>query len=163
MFDGQGLTLIEKGAIVIKMLLDLPPITMGMLAENLIEETVRYAHKQGKLVSAHTTSVEAYRLAAKYGVRTNKMCFITHGESIFREFDFLHEAGLSNLEILHGATSTAADIFGLADRGSIAIGKRADLVLVEGDPTKDVSACRNIKKVWVKGQNCESHCACTYG
>lgn len=220
-------TQIEKGAIVIKMLLDLPPITTGMLAEDLIEETVRYAHEQGKLVSAHTTSVEAYRLAAKYGVdilnhtpkdepvpmeiineikrkdltvipttvmqegivrnmqkimperagnfenvletvhrlhkagvrilvgtdsnRTNKMCFITHGESIFREFDFLHEAGLSNLEILHGATSTAAEIFGLADRGSIAIGKRADLVLVEGDPTKDISACKNIKKVWVKG------------
>ena len=220
-------TEIEKGAIVIKMLLDLPPITMGMLADELIEETVRYAHEKGKLVSAHTTSVLAYRLAAKYGVdilnhtpkdepvpmeiikeikqkdltvipttvmqegivrnmqkimperagnfenvvetvrrlheagvrmlvgtdsnRTNKMCFITHGESIFREFEFLREAGLSNLEILRGATSTAADIFGLADRGSIEVGKRADLVLIDGDPTKDISACRNIKKVWVKG------------
>lgn len=220
-------TEIAKGAVVIKMLLDLPPITTGMLAEELIEETVRYAHEKGKLVSAHTTSVEAYRLAAKYGVdilnhtpkdepvpmdiineikqkdltvipttvmqegivrnmqkvmpecagnfenvletvrrlheagvrmlvgtdsnRTNKMCFITHGESIFREFDFLHDAGLTNLDILHGATSTAADIFGLSDRGSIEVGKRADLVLVEGDPTKDISACRNIKKVWVKG------------
>ena len=50
--------------------------------------------------------------------RTNKMCFITHGESIFREFDFLHDAGLTNLDILHGATSTAADIFGLSDRAS---------------------------------------------
>ena len=220
-------TEIEKGAIVIKMLLDLPPITMGMLADELIEETVRYAHEKGKLVSAHTTSVLAYRLAAKYSVdilnhtpkdelvpmeiineikqkdltvipttvmqegivrnmqkmmperagnfenvletvrrlheagvrilvgtdsnRTNKMCFITHGESIFREFEFLHEAGLSNLEILRGTTSTAADIFGLTDRGTIAVGKRADLVLVEGDPTQDISACQNIKKVWVKG------------
>ena len=218
---------IEKGAVVIKMLLDLPPITTGMLAEELIEETVNYAHQQGKLVSAHTTTVEAYRLAAKYSVdilnhtpkdepvpveiineikqkdltvipttvmqegivrnmqkilperagsfeyvvetvrrlheagvrllvgtdsnRTNKMCFITHGASIFREFDFLHKAGLSNLEILRGATSTAAQVFGLNDRGSIAVGKRADLVLVEGDPIHDISACRNIKRVWVKG------------
>ena len=221
-------TEIEKGAIVIKMLLDLPPVTTGMLAEELIEETVRYAHERGKLVSAHTTTVLAYRLAAKYGIdilnhtpkdepvpmeivneikrkdltviptmvmqegiirnmqkimperagnfenvletvrrlhqagvrllvgtdsnRTNKMCFITHGESIFREFEFLHEAGLSNLDILRGTTSTAADIFGLSDRGSIAVGKRADLVLVEGDPTNDISTCRNIKKVWVKGE-----------
>jgi len=61
-------TEIAKGAVVIKMLLDLPPITTGMLAEELVEETVRYAHEKGKLVSAHTTSVEAYRLAAKYGV-----------------------------------------------------------------------------------------------
>ncbi len=221
-------TEIAKGAIVIKMLLDLPPITMGMLAEELIEETVRYAHEKGKLVSAHTTSVLAYRLAAKYGVdilnhtpkdepvpmdiineikrkdltvipttvmqegivrnmqkimperagnfenvletvrrlheagvrmlvgtdsnRTNKMCFITHGESLFREFEFLHEAGLSNIEILRGATSMAADLFGLTDRGSISVGKRADLVLVDGDPTQDISACRNIKRVWVKGE-----------
>ena len=107
--------------------------------ENVLE-TVRRLHEAGVRMLVGTDSN-----------RTNKMCFITHGESIFREFDFLHDAGLTNLDILHGATSTAADIFGLSDRGSIAVGKRADLVLVEGDPTKDISACRNIKKVWVKG------------
>ena len=37
------------------------------------------------------------------------------------------------------------------NRGSIVPGKRADLVLVDGDPTKDISVCRNIKRVWVKG------------
>ena len=39
----------------------------------------------------------------------------------------------------------------ISDRGSIEPGKRADLVLVDGDPTKDISVCRNIKRVWVKG------------
>ena len=39
----------------------------------------------------------------------------------------------------------------ISDRGSIEPKKRADLVLVEGDPTKDISVCRKIKKVWVKG------------
>ena len=37
------------------------------------------------------------------------------------------------------------------NRGSIVSGKRADLVLVDGDPTKDISVCRNIRRVWVKG------------
>ena len=37
------------------------------------------------------------------------------------------------------------------NRGSIVPDKRADLVLVDGDPTKDISVCRNIQRVWVKG------------
>ena len=37
------------------------------------------------------------------------------------------------------------------NRGCIVPGKRADLVLVDGDPTKDISVCRNIRRVWVKG------------
>ena len=59
--------------------------------------------------------------------------------------------GLLNVEILRGATTDAAQFFGLSDRGSIVPGKRADLVLVDGDPTKDISVCRNIQRVWVKG------------
>ena len=37
------------------------------------------------------------------------------------------------------------------NRGSIVPGKRAHLVLVDDDPTKDISVCRNIQRVWVKG------------
>lgn len=56
------------------------------------------------------------------------------------------------VEVLKSMGETPAKCFPfLADRGTIEVGKRADLVLVEGDPTKDISACRNIKKVWVKG------------
>ena len=41
--------------------------------------------------------------------------------------------------------------FGLTDRGVIAPGRRADLVLVDGDPTRDISATRNIRGVWIGG------------
>jgi hypothetical protein len=40
----------------------------------------------------------------------------------------------------------------LDDRGRIAVGKRADLVLVDGDPTKDIRATRAIAGVWKGGQ-----------
>ena len=73
------------------------------------------------------------------------------GKRVFHEFELLHDAGLSNLEILQGVTTEAARIFGLTDRGTVEVGKRADLVLVEGVPTQNISACRNIKQVWVKG------------
>ncbi len=75
-----------------------------------------------------------------------------HGVSIHREMELLVKAGLSPLEALIGATSLPARIFGLADRGRIAPGLRADLVLVEGDPTVDITATRAIVGVWKRGK-----------
>ena len=48
-------------------------------------------------------------------------------------------------------TSAPADTFGLVDRGRIAAGLRADLVLVDGDPTTDILATRAIRAVWKNG------------
>jgi imidazolonepropionase-like amidohydrolase len=60
-------------------------------------------------------------------------------------------AGLTPLEALRAATSTPARAFGLTDRGRIATGLRADLVLVEGDPTTDITRTRRIVAVWKRG------------
>lgn len=59
---------IAKGAFFIKVILDVPPLTTGMLSEELVSEAVRYAHEKGEKVSAHCTTVEAYGRAAKCGV-----------------------------------------------------------------------------------------------
>jgi hypothetical protein len=75
----------------------------------------------------------------------------THGISIHRDFELLVQAGLDPIEVLRGATSKAAAAFNLADRGRIAPGLRADLVLVEGDPTVDIKATRAIQRVWKIG------------
>jgi imidazolonepropionase-like amidohydrolase len=74
-----------------------------------------------------------------------------HGVSLHRELELLVKAGLTPLEALTAATSTPARIFGLADRGRISQGLRADLVLVSGDPTKDVLATRDIVGIWKAG------------
>ncbi len=74
-----------------------------------------------------------------------------HGASMHREFDLLSAAGLSPAAVLASATSVPADAFGLADRGRIATGLRADLVLVEGNPLEDVRAARAIVGVWKGG------------
>jgi imidazolonepropionase-like amidohydrolase len=63
----------------------------------------------------------------------------------------LTEVGLSGSEALAAATSTTADAFRLRDRGRIAVGLRADLVLVSGDPTADILATRAIQRVWKAG------------
>ena len=73
------------------------------------------------------------------------------GVSIHRELELLVEAGLTPVEALAAATSVPAECFGLADRGRIARGRYADLVLVEGDPTVDIRATRAIVGVWRQG------------
>jgi imidazolonepropionase-like amidohydrolase len=74
-----------------------------------------------------------------------------HGVSIHRELELLVQAGLTPAEALRSATSIPAKTFGLNDRGRIAPGLRADLVLVKGDPTQDVLATRNIVSIWKTG------------
>ena len=74
-----------------------------------------------------------------------------HGASLHRELELLVKAGLSPLQALASATSVPAKAFALTDRGRIAPGLRADLLLVEGDPTSDVAGTRDIVRVWKVG------------
>jgi imidazolonepropionase-like amidohydrolase len=75
-----------------------------------------------------------------------------HGASIHRELELLVRAGLPPFSALRAATALPAAAFALPDRGRIAPGLRADLVLVNGDPTNDVLATRAIVAIWKLGQ-----------
>ena len=74
-----------------------------------------------------------------------------YGESLHDELELLVAAGLSPAEALRSATTAPARVFGLTDRGSVTPGLRADLVLIEGDPTQDITATRNIRETWIGG------------
>jgi imidazolonepropionase-like amidohydrolase len=74
-----------------------------------------------------------------------------HGIALHHELELLVRAGLSPAAALAAATSVPARLFGLADRGRIAPGLRADLLLVDGDPATDVTATRNIAAIWRHG------------
>ena len=68
-----------------------------------------------------------------------------------REIELLVSAGLTPAAALASATSVPAREFGLDDRGRIAPGLLADLVLVEGDPTTDIGATRAIVEILRQG------------
>jgi hypothetical protein len=74
-----------------------------------------------------------------------------HGVSLHRELELLVAEGLRPTEALTAATAMTADTFRLTDRGRIAAGRRADLVMVRGDPTTDIAATRDIMRVWRSG------------
>lgn len=70
------------------------------------------------------------------------------GFTLQRELALYVQAGMTPAEALRSATHTAATVARVADdRGSIAAGKRADFLLVDGDPTRDIGDIRKVALV----------------
>lgn len=69
-----------------------------------------------------------------------------HGENAL-EMELMVEYGMDPVAVLRATTSLNADTFHLNDRGRLAVGLRADLIAVMGDPSVDISAVRDV--VWV--------------
>lgn len=69
-----------------------------------------------------------------------------------REVELLVEAGFTALEAIHIATANGAQFLGEGDRmGTIAPGKRADLVVIKGDPSKKIEDIENVEIVFKDG------------
>jgi imidazolonepropionase-like amidohydrolase len=64
----------------------------------------------------------------------------------------MQRAGMPAAQVLISATSRNAHIFRLSDRGEVKPGLLADLVAVDGDPTRDVSAVEHVRFVMKGGQ-----------
>jgi len=73
------------------------------------------------------------------------------GYSLHHELELYVKAGISVPEVLRMATLTSAQVMNVTkDLGLIAPGKLADMILIDGDPTKNIRDIRNIKTV-IKG------------
>jgi hypothetical protein len=78
---------------------------------------------------------------------------IVPGLSLHQEMELLQESGLSPYEVLWTATVGPAKFLGKVDEfGTIAVGKRADLLLIQGNPLEDISCLKVIKGVMVRGR-----------
>ena len=108
----------------------------GSRRYSVAESTVRVLHAAGVPLLAGTD-------AGNPGT--------AHGAALHLELELLVTAGLTPLEALRAATSVPAQRFALTDRGRVVRGARADLLLVEGDPTSDIRATRAIRGVWKAG------------
>ena len=75
------------------------------------------------------------------------------GFTLHRELELYVQAGMTPGEALRSATWTSASVGRVAqDRGKIAEGMAADLVIVEGDPTVDINAVRKAVLVVARGR-----------
>ena len=75
------------------------------------------------------------------------------GFCLHDELEWMTKAGLSPLQALQTATLNPAKLFGReTTQGTIAVGQRADLVLLEADPLTDIRNTRRINAVLVRGR-----------
>ena len=74
-----------------------------------------------------------------------------HGEN-YREFIYMVEAGMPPLTAIRSATAEAAKLLGVDDIGTIEVGKRADVVAVEGNPLNNIELLSGVNLVIKDGQ-----------
>ena len=99
-------------------------------------------------------SRSSFQAARKIGVPIcmgGDVGVFSHGEN-WLEMEAMQRAGMRADQVLAAATSGNARIFHLTDRGEVRPGLLADLVAVDGDPTQNISAVRNVKLVMKGGR-----------
>lgn len=78
---------------------------------------------------------------------------LTKFDDVVTELECMVEIGMTASDALLSATQLAATAYGIGDSvGTLSAGKQADLVVVGGDPTQDISALRNVEQVFHKGR-----------
>jgi imidazolonepropionase-like amidohydrolase len=79
--------------------------------------------------------------------------FSVPGFSIHREMAMMQKSGLTPHQIILTGTRNVGDYFKSKDNfGTIALGKRADLILIDGDPLKDITNVARLSGVMVRGR-----------
>jgi len=105
---------------------------------------------------------EAFRAGVPIGVGTD-IPFeneVRYPEAYHRELDYLRQAGMSNADVLASATRVGAQILRLGDKlGTIEPGKIADVLVVGGDPLRDLAALRQVRYVIADGIVVVEHAA----
>ena len=92
----------------------------------------------------------AYKAGVKVAFGTDAGVY-AHGKN-WMEFVYMNEAGMPALETIKAATVSASELLGMSESvGSIEKGKLADIVAVDGDPSKDLQSMGRVKFVMKDG------------
>jgi imidazolonepropionase-like amidohydrolase len=96
----------------------------------------------------------SFQMAMKAGVPIcmgGDVGVFAHGQN-WLEMEAMQRAGMPAPQVMIAATSGNARIFHLSDRGQVRPGLLADLVAMDGDPTRDVSAAEHVRFVMKGGK-----------
>ncbi|WP_410631564.1 amidohydrolase family protein [Amycolatopsis sp. cmx-4-83] len=136
----------EQGQIAVPTLAMMEAVTTGLRPAGddyaASRDSVAALHAAGVPVLAGTDAFSAPMLPVP----------VAQGASLHHELALLVAAGLSEVDALRAATELPARYFGFPDRGAVREGLRADLVLVDGDPTRDITATANLRRIWAAGE-----------
>jgi len=150
MIDDEGITLAKQHGAY---------LDMDIYDEECIEEQGRNGTMPADFLEHDRQLGELqrqnFRKAVKAGV---KLSFGTDAGvceygTAGKQFAFMVKYGMTPMQAIQAATSSAADLLGRADQiGSVKSGKFADLVAITGDPLKDVGLLENVQFVMKDGR-----------
>ncbi|MBU8729757.1 amidohydrolase family protein [Cytobacillus oceanisediminis] len=113
-----------------------------------------YALEKAKqVVGPHFSMLqEAVQIGVKIATGTDCGSPLTPPRYYYDELAIMHEAGMSEMEVIKASTNVAAECLGIEDqRGSISPGKFADLLIVDSNPLNDLNSLRGDKLVMKNG------------
>ena len=142
--------MVENGTFLVPTLI--APTGVLRAAETGVNIPEAALRKARAVIEAHRDS---FRRAVDAGVKIamgTDTGVTPHGENL-EELSLMEEGGMSPMDVLAATTIVAAELMGLdADRGTIEPGKRADLVVVDGDPLTFEGLGDRISAVWQDGR-----------
>ena len=151
--DAAAKLMVEKGTWYVP--------TMGVKhneAHNTLTDPVSVTLRE-KASLAQAGSLKAVRTAVKWGVKmavgTDNGCPFTNPDTFAysTEMCLFEEVGLDKMRVIRCATLNGAELLGIAgETGSLVKGKCADIVLINGDPLKDLHVTRNVERTYCKGR-----------
>lgn len=140
--DDEALRMMRRAGVVLVPTLSIarPP---SSVPESIREQSLR-------LRDDAAAFERAYRSGVKIAFGTD--CGIyPHGENA-DEFLVMVAKGMSTMDAIRSATIVAAELFEIEDAGLIAVGKRADIIAVAGDPLADIAMLREVDFVMKSGR-----------
>ena len=147
--DDEGIELmLERGTWLV------PTLTAGDTTEEIAENPHVAEPVRAKLRALGRPELDAFRRASEAGVKVamGTDCPVApHGTNL-RELELMASNGFTPEQALVAATSSAAELMGLGgELGTLEPGKRADVVLVDGDPFDFATLRDRIEQVWKDG------------
>ena len=158
-----GVKTIEHGTLMSEKTMDMmiendvyyvPTITAGKEVSNLAkikgyfpEIIVPKAIEIGPKIQ--TTFGKAYKKGVKIAFGTDAGVF-PHGLNA-KEFGYMVEVGMPKMEATQSATIINAEVLKMEEIGQIAVGKFADIIAVDNDPTEDINTLENVTFVMKNG------------
>jgi imidazolonepropionase-like amidohydrolase len=141
-------TLAETGTTLV------PTLTVTDVWRDLPGLSPAQRERQTEIERLHRQSCEtAIRLGVDVATGTDTGVRGVMPEMVWREIVLLHDHGASAMAAIRAATTAAARLLGIEDDvGSVVVGKRADLLLVDGDPLRDLTRLRSPRLVIQAGR-----------
>jgi imidazolonepropionase-like amidohydrolase len=112
--------------------------------------SLKLAEEDGRMLSTFTKVL--HEAGVPLILATDVLGALVPGFSVHEELEYLVEAGLSPYEALRTGTVNVAAYLREPDAGTLEAGKRADFILVGGNPLRDIKAAADVRGVFVRGR-----------